>query len=312
METSDTAILLAGFGAPERPGDVDEFLRRVASGRDIPAARLREAAEHYREVGSSPYNASVRAQAEALGGELSRRGLELPFYVGMRNWNPSLLTTIRKMATDGVRRAALIIMAPHSGPESTERYQTAIAEALRLVGPGAPALVPVAPWHAERGFVQAIVERISELLAHRESYGPAEAAWIFTAHSIPLRAANRSPYVTEYNETVGRVAAELGIQEPILAFQSRSGHRNTRWLEPDVRDALKEAAARGKRAAVVTPVGFVNENVELLYDLDTEAARVARAAGLRMLRTKTVGDHPRFVSMLADLVDKALSLGISV
>lgn len=311
MDRKDTAILLAGFGAPERPEDIAEFLSRVASGRDIPASRLEESASHYRELGGSPYNASVREQAEALIDEFRHRGIDLPVYAGMRLWNPSLLKTIRKMSDDGVRRAALIVLTPHAGPASTGRYETAIAEALRLVGPRAPVLVPIASWHTDKGFVQAIVERISELFTHSETYEPAELAWIFTVHSMPLEAVKDSPYLAGYSETVARVAAELGVPEPVMAFQSRSGRRSTPWLEPDVRESLKEAAARGKRAAVVVPVGFVNENVELLYDLDTEAMRVANAAGIGMFRAKAVGTHPRFISMLADLVDKALRLGVS-
>ncbi len=311
MDTKETAILLVGFGAPERPEDVPEFLHRVAAGRDIPETRLKQTAEHYYRLGGSPYNASVRAQAESLIDEFGRRGIELPVYVGMRNWNPTLVQTLRKMTSDGIRRAALITLAPHAGPVSSERYEDALAEAQRLAGPQVPVLVPIAAWHGDKGFVQAIVERVSELMARSQGHDPGTLAWIFTVHSIPVEAAKGSPYVAEYRETVGRVAAELGIADPVLAFQSRSGRRNTPWLEPDIREALKEAAAAGKSTAVVVPVGFVNENVELLYDLDTEARQVAGVAGIEMLRVKAVESHPRFISMLADRIAQALNLGPS-
>ena len=110
MDTKKTAILLVGFGAPERP-----------AGRNIPETRLKQTAEHYYRLGGSPYNASVRAQAESLIDEFGRRGIELPVYVGMRSWNPTLVQTLRKMTSNGIRRAALITLAPHAGPARRRR-----------------------------------------------------------------------------------------------------------------------------------------------------------------------------------------------
>ena len=126
---------------------------------------------------------------------------------------------------------------------------------------------------------------------------------IFTAHSIPLAMAVRAPYVEQIQESAGLVAAAVGAGNWRLAYQSRSGNPREPWLEPDLNDVLREL---GSRAAVIVPIGFLCDHVEVLYDLDIEAAQVARAAGVTMVRAATVSDHPQFIEMMAGLAQARL------
>jgi ferrochelatase len=114
--------------------------------------------------------------------------------------------------------------------------------------------------------------------------------------------ADVSPYVSDLTAAVRAVVRRLGHTRWSIAYQSRSGSPRQPWLEPDVGDALRRLAADGEHHAVVVPIGFVCDHVEVLYDLDVEARRVAAGAGLELHRAAAVNDHPEFVAMLADLV----------
>jgi ferrochelatase len=128
---------------------------------------------------------------------------------------------------------------------------------------------------------------------------------IFTAHSVPVAMADASPYVSDFVTAARAVAGQLRHPRWSLAYQSRSGAPGDPWLEPDVVDVLRSLAANGETHAVVVPLGFVCDHVEVLYDLDVETRRVAEEAGLALHRAAAVNDHPAFIEMLADLVRSA-------
>ncbi len=306
---SDTAVLMVGFGAPGKLSDVRSFLEGIARRAGIPEDRLEEVYSHYQAVGGSPYNSCVRLQGKALEQQLDERGLPLPIYIGMRNWHPYLDDVVRTMTDDGIRRVIAVILTPHEGPASTGRYVASLDDAAKNIGEAAPRIEYLRSWYDNQGFIQATVERIASACDQLSPEQHEEAAWIFTAHSIPERMASGSPYDTQFARTAELVAFELGLPAYELAYQS--GASDDGWLAPDINDALKHAAAKGHELAVVTPIGFLSDHVEVLYDLDTEARQTAESVGMQFVRPKTVNDHPRFIAMLADLVREAFGRGDS-
>jgi ferrochelatase len=289
------AVLLIAFGGPTRPEEIRPFLENVTRGRRIPPERLDEVVHHYELIGGrSPLNELTFRQADALRRLLGRT----PVYVGMRNWEPSIASTLATMTLDGVRRAVGVILAPHATESSRERYVEAVDEARAALGPRAPLVEYVGSWHVHPLFIDAITEQIRAALAAL----PAGTPVVFTAHSIPIAAAERSPYVSELEATARAVAARLDGTPWELAYQSRSGSPRDPWLEPDVNATLTRLAAEGTRAVVVAPIGFVCDHVEVLYDLDVEARATAAKHGLVFARAGTVNDHPLFIRMLADVV----------
>jgi ferrochelatase len=289
------AVLLIAFGGPTRPEEIRPFLENVTRGRRIPPERLEEVAHHYELIGGrSPLNTLTFRQADGLRRLLGRT----PVYVGMRNWEPYIAGALGQMALDGVCRAVAIILAPHATESSRERYVEAVDEGRRALGPRAPVVDYVGSWHVHPLFVEAVAEQVR---VAREGL-PGDARVLFTAHSIPVAAAARSPYVAELEATARAVAARLGQPPWELAYQSRSGSPRDPWLEPDVNATLQRLAAEGVRAVVVAPIGFVCDHVEVLYDLDVEARATAAQQGIVFARASTVNDHPLFVRMLAELV----------
>jgi ferrochelatase len=305
------AILFISFGGPEKREDVMPFLEIVTRGRGIPRERLEEVAHHYDVIGgASPINAITEAQARSLERELARLGIKLPVYVGQRNWHPFLEETLRKMAEDGIERAVGFTTAAHRSEASLERYVTAVEAARKRVGEKAPAIDYVDPWFDHPLFIKAIAARVEEAIGSERVHF-FDAPWYFTAHSIPCAMAKESTYVQELQETAALVSAQHGKKEWRLAYSSRSGRPEDPWLEPDVCDVIREEATRGTRQILFVPIGFVADHVEILFDLDVEAQEAAKEAGVSLVRTKTVGDHPLFIQMIIDVVRKRMESGES-
>jgi ferrochelatase len=300
------AVLLVSFGGPEGLADIRPFLANVLRGRRIPPERVEEVAKHYEHFGGvSPLAAITRKQAEGLTRRLAASGLNLPVYLGMRNWHPLLADTLGQMARDGVRRAIGFISAAHRSYSSCTQYRQNVADARsELIASGLPdvAVTYVGDWHAHERFIEANAAHVAEARAALPEAVRPRARLVFTAHSIPAGMTGAARYQQQLDESARLVAERAGARDWALVFQSRSGRPADPWLEPDVCDYLRAERATGLEAVVLCPIGFVCDHVEVLWDLDHEAAEVCREIGLPMVRAEAVNDDPRFVAMMADVV----------
>ena len=301
------AVLLISFGGPGAPEEIRPFLANVLRGRQIPPARIDGVVRHYELFGGlSPITAITMRQAAGLRHRLASTGL--PVYVGMRNWHPFLDDTLRQMSQDGVRRVLALTLAAHHSYSSCGQYKQNVLQAretLRGDGHDDLEVTYVGGWHTHAGFIEANARHIE---AARDTLPPdhkANARVAFTAHSIPRSMAAESRYVAELKESATLVAERLATSDWDLVFQSRSGRPQDPWLEPDICDYLRAERARGLAGVVVSPLGFVADHIEVLFDLDTEAAQVSEEVGLAMARASAVNDHPSFLDMMADVVETA-------
>jgi ferrochelatase len=305
------AVLLIAFGGPHGPDDVRPFLANVLRGRRVTPERVEEVAHHYELFGGvSPLTALTRAQAAGLEQRLRAGGRALPVYIGMRNWHPFLADTIAEMSRAGVRRAVGVIAAAHRSYSSCTQYRENVRDAraaVRDAGLSDVEITYIGDWHEHPGFIDASADRVERALGELPDGLRRRASLVFTAHSIPASMAARYPYQHQYERSAAliadRVRAATGLPLPTATvYQSRSGRPEDPWLGPDICDFLREQRRLGLEAAVLCPVGFICDHVEVLYDLDTEAADVCREIGLTMVRAQTVNDHPAFLDMLANVV----------
>ena len=301
------AVVLITFGGPRGPADIRPFLANVVRGRNILAARLEDVVHHYELFdGISPLIDITMRQAEGLRRRLEARNL--PVYVGMRNWHPFLEDTLRLMSKNGVRRALGLTLAAQHSYSSCGQYKQNVVQArktLRAEGTTDVEVTYVAGWHTEPGFIDANVRHIRDALDRLPSDRRARARLVFTAHSIPLAMASESRYETELHESAALIATQLGWEDWALVYQSRSGRPQDPWLEPEICDYLRTARNGGLDAVVVSPIGFVADHIEILYDLDTEAAQVCEEYGIAIARAAAANDDPAFLDMLADVVGEA-------
>jgi protoporphyrin/coproporphyrin ferrochelatase len=292
------AVILIGFGGPTGPQEVRPFLDRVLQGRPVASERYEAVVRHYELLGGrSPYNDLTLRQATALRDRLHGNGIDAPVVVAMRNAAPFMDDALRELCGRQVRRAFGFILAAHRCEASWERYQKDIEAARERVGATAPVIDYPASWHNHRLFIEAAAARVREALARLAVADRERAELIFTAHSIPLTMAARSPYVGQLQESAALTAAAVGKLNWRIAYQSRSGSPRDPWLEPDVNEVLR---GLGGAAVVVAPIGFLCDHVEVLYDLDIEAAEIARAVGVTLVRAATVSDHPSFIELMAE------------
>ena len=312
------AVLVVAFGGPQGLGDIRPFLENVLRGRRVAPGRLEEVAHHYELFGGvSPITELTLKQADGLRSRLSRAGVPLPVYVGMRNWHPFLRDTLAEMANAGVRRVIGLIAAAHRSYSSCTQYRENVAGArAALAAQGLPdvEVTFTADWHTHSGFIDANVDHIEQVRAQLPAQVRDRAMIVFTAHSIPVSMAEQYPYQQQIEESVAKVMARLkpdatttgGRLKPdsthAIVYQSRSGRPEDPWLGPDICDYLRDERSRGLEAVVISPIGFVSDHVEVLYDLDVEAAAVCREIGLPMARAAAANDHPRFLDAMAGAV----------
>jgi protoporphyrin/coproporphyrin ferrochelatase len=306
------AVLFIAFGGPQGPADVRPFLANVLRGRRVAPGRVDEVAHHYELFdGLSPLTELTTRQADLLRGRLHDRGVPLPVYVGMRNWHPFLTDTLAEMSRAGIRRAVGFIAAAQRSYSSCTQYRENVEvarAAVRDAGLADVEVVYVGDWHTHPGFVEANADHVRDALETLPAAVRDRARLVFTAHSIPVSMAERFPYQRQLEETAQAVSAHVARSLSVashdwaLVYQSRSGRPEDPWLGPDVCDYLREETARGLPSAVLAPIGFLCDHIEVLYDLDVEAAASCREAGLPMARAKSVNDHPRFADTMADLV----------
>jgi ferrochelatase len=297
------AIVVVSFGGPESTGDVIPFLENVLRGRNVPRERMLEVAEHYYHFGGkSPINDQNRELIAALQALLDREGPRLPVYWGNRNWNPMLRDTLRQMKDDGVRRALGYFTSAFSSYSGCRQYRENVEAARAEVGEGAPVVDKLRVFYNHPGFIGPMAENVRRALEQLPADDRENAPLVFTAHSIPLAMAQGSLYVKQLNEACKLVGQQLGREDLQLVYQSRSGPPSQPWLAPDILDHIRSLHAGGVRSLVVVPIGFISDHMEVLYDLDTEAAGLCNELGIQMVRAKTVGSDPRFVSMIRDLI----------
>jgi protoporphyrin/coproporphyrin ferrochelatase len=296
------ALLVLSFGGPEGPSEVRPFLENVTRGRGIPPERLDAVEEHYQHFGGvSPINARNRELIAAL-----RERTDLPVYFGNRNWHPLVEDTVAEMTRDGVRRALVFATSAYGGYSACRQYHEDIARARKAVGEGAPELVKLRHFFDHPSFVAANADAV-------RAASPGDGArLVFTAHSVPQSAdATAGPpeegghrYSRQVTEAARLVAAELGVADYDVVWQSRSGPPRVPWLEPDVLDHIRALHAAGVTGVTLAPVGFVSDHVEVVWDLDTEARELCEELGMGFGRAATAGPDPRFADMVIELVDE--------
>ncbi len=303
------AILIVGFGGPEKPEDVMPFLENVTRGRNIPRERLLEVAEHYMHFGGvSPINRQVRELIAALTPELKTHGVELPIYWGNRNWHPMLADTLKEMTVAGVKKALGVVLAAYSSYSSCRQYREDLSRAREAAGNDAPEVDKLRVFYNHPEFIAANAERVREAWEQLPEHTKTSAQLAFTAHSIPSSMAATSDYERQLQETCRLVAEEVGVTDWKLVYQSRSGRPTDPWLEPDILDHLKTLHSANATAVVVHPIGFLSDHMEVLFDLDEEAKQLCDSLGLPMVRAASVGTHPRFVGMLRELIIERMNM----
>jgi ferrochelatase len=298
------ALLIVSFGGPEGLKDVEPFLQNVLRGRNVPPQRMKEVAHHYELFdGVSPINQQNRKLIKALRHELDLHGPNLPIYWGNRNWHPFLADTIAQMKKDGIRNALAFVTSAYSSYSSCRQYRENISNAREPVA-DAPSIEKLRAFFNHPKFVEANVDRVKSALANFEKSDKVHLA--FTAHSIPVTMAGGCDYEKQLAETARLVASAAGVSDWKLCYQSRSGPPTQPWLGPDICAHIEQCHHNGVRNLIISPIGFVSDHMEVIYDLDVEAKQLCDKLKISLVRAATAGTHPAFVTMIRNLVEERM------
>jgi protoporphyrin/coproporphyrin ferrochelatase len=291
-------VLLVAHGTVERLDELPEFLLRIRHGRPASPELIAELVRRYQAIGGSPLLEITRGQAAALAERLG-----VPVLVGMRLWSPSVEDALRQAADQGLKRLAVLPLAPfsvHVYWQAAVRSQQTVAGEL---GVRAPLLVPVEAWGEAPDLVAAQARAIEPLLA---GHSADETALVLSFHSLPARVIEAGdPYRTLAEAAAGAVARKLGRAHD-LAFQSQ-GADGGAWVGPDLPTVFERVASAGHKRVVVAPIGFLAEHVETLYDLDIEAKGLAEQRGLVFERAPALNTDAGLIAAMAGVAERALS-----
>lgn len=301
------SVLLVSFGGPEKRADVMPFLENVTRGKNIPPERLKEVAAHYNHFeGKSPLNEQNRALIAALEEELRSSGIDLPIYWGNRNWNPFILEALRQMRDDGKKRALAFFTSAYSSYSGCRQYLENIAKAREELGEGAPIVDKLRAFYNHPGFIEANVDHLLAVLETLPKERRECARVAFTGHSIPVAMAETCDYAEQLEETARLVAEGARHERWQLVYQSRSGPPHIPWLGPDILEHLDALSQINVQDVVVSPIGFLSDHMEVIWDLDHDARNYANELGITLTRAATVGTHPAFISMIRELIEERL------
>jgi ferrochelatase len=289
------AVLLLAHGSPENSDQVPEFLSYVTGGRPLPAAVVEEIRHRYSLIGFSPLPCWTLLQADQLS-----LSLQMPVFVGMRNWKPFIADAVKTIASGRYERVIAICLAPQNSRTSVGLYRSAV------VGDGnLPFKMEfVDEWHDQPLLAKAFAEKLRAGWEKACAEGGAQLPVIFTAHSVPERTiAEGDPYERQAKETAQLVAkgAGLGGDDWTFAFQSQ-GMSGGVWIGPTVEDTIRNLKAKGHRGVFLDPIGFVCDHVEVLYDIDIAFQQFAEKEGMRLWRAESLNGSKTLTAALAEVV----------
>jgi ferrochelatase len=299
-----TAVLLVAHGSPENPGQIPEFLSYVTGGRTLPPAVIEEIRHRYSLIGFSPLACWTLLQADQLS-----HSLQMPVFVGMRNWKPFIADAVKTIASKGYECVIVICLAPQNSRTSVGLYRSAV------VGDGnLPFKMDfVDEWHDQPLLVNAFAERLRSGWEKACAENGAKLPVIFTAHSVPQRTITEGdPYEKQSKETAQLVAREMNLsaEDWTFAFQSQ-GVSGGQWIGPTVEETIKSLKAKGHSGVFVHPIGFLCDHVEVLYDIDIAFKQFAEKEGMRLWRAESLNGSKTLTAAMAEVVgNRAKALGL--
>ncbi|WFB34715.1 ferrochelatase [Kiritimatiellota bacterium B12222] len=301
------AVLIVSFGGPEGMDEVMPFLDNVLKGKGVPEERKLEVAHHYELFGGvSPINEQNRDLLAKVQAELKQQHIDLPVLLANRNTAPFIPDVMKECQDKGYLNLLVYITSGFSCYSGCRQYRENLMDAQASLTGAVPQFDKIRVFFNHPLFIETVADQVAQSMALLPQADQADAKVVFTAHSIPMAMANSSSYTEQLHEAARLIAERLEISDWDLVYQSRSGPPAMPWLEPDICDHLDDLSSQGVKSVVVSPLGFVSDHLEVLFDLDLEARDHAAELGMTYQRAATPGNDPRMVKMIVELIRERL------
>lgn len=308
MTKKKMGLLVMAYGTPYKEEDLERYYTHIRHGRAPSAELLEDLRGRYEAIGGiSPLAKITLDQAKSLEEYLNsvQTDIEFKMYLGLKHIEPFVEDAVEQMHKDGIQEAVSIVLAPHFSTFSVKSYNGRAKETAENLG--GPHITSVESWYDEPKFIQYWVDRVKETYASMSDEERNHAVLIVSAHSLPERILQSGdPYPTQLEETAKMIADGAGVEEYAVGWQSE-GNTPDPWLGPDVQDLTRDLfKEKGYKTFVYTPVGFVSDHLEVLYDNDYECRLVTDDIGASYYRPEMPNAKPEFIDAMADIVLKHL------
>ena len=303
-------LLVMAYGTPYKEEDIERYYTHIRHGRKPSQEHIDDLTERYRAIGGiSPLAKMTKAQAEALCARLNevQDEVEYKLFIGLKHIEPFVEDAVGAMVAEGITEAVSIVLAPHFSTFSIKSYNGRAKEAAEKLG-GTLNITSVEAWYDEPKFIEFWKEAVNGELAKMTEEERKSACLIVSNHSLPekIKLAG-DPYEEQLIETARLIEAASDIENVEIGWQS-AGQTPEPWLGPDVQDLTKELfEQKGYKAFIYTPVGFVTEHLEVLYDNDIECKVVCDEIGASYYRPSMPNTHPLFIDAMVAAIDKKLA-----
>jgi ferrochelatase len=293
-------VVVMAYGTPASPEDIEPYYTHIRRGRPPTPELLAELTERYAAIGGiSPLAQRTQAQLDGIAAALdAAEPGRFVVRLGQKHAAPFIEDAVAALAADGVESVVGVVLAPHYSGFSVGQYNQRAGAAAAEAG---LAYEGVESWSLEPAFLDHQAASLRDRLAAL----PAATKVVFTAHSLPERVLEGDPYPDQLRASAQAIAERAGLADWStwsIGWQS-AGRTPEPWRGPDILDIMRELSATGRaEGVVVVPQGFTSDHLEVVYDLDIEAAALADELGLAFARTEVVNDDPAVMSALADLV----------
>ncbi|MCA1061964.1 ferrochelatase [Rossellomorea sp. AcN35-11] len=308
MAKKKMGLLVMAYGTPYKEEDLERYYTHIRHGRAPSPELLEDLRERYEAIGGiSPLAKITLDQGKSLEEHLNRiqDDIEFKMYLGLKHIEPFVEDAVEQMHKDGIEEAVSIVLAPHFSTFSVKSYNGRAKEAAEKLG--GPHITSVESWYDEPKFIQYWVDKVKDTYASMSDEERSKAVLIVSAHSLPERILQSGdPYPMQLEETAKLIAEGAGVKEYAVGWQSE-GNTPDPWLGPDVQDLTRDLyKEKGYKAFVYTPVGFVADHLEVLYDNDYECKVVTDDIGASYYRPEMPNAKAEFIDAMADVVLKHL------
>ena len=283
-------IVLMAYGTPEKEEDIEPYLKDIFKGREVPKPVLQKTLEKYRKIGFSPLNKITLKQCMLVQEELSRRGFNTAVTAGMKHWKPGIKTAIEALKKEDLELLIGVLMHPFSSVMGSKEYEEVFNESSKEMKS-----VFVDRWYSYEKLYKAWKQNMKEAIA---SFNGSEFYTIFTSHGLPSSVDDKE-YRKELEEFLAKLADETGIKNFCLAYQNGE-HKD--WYKPEVKEKMKELKQDGIKNILLTPIGYISESLETLYDIDIEYSEEAVKLDINLKRVKCLDYSPLLISAISDVI----------
>ncbi|NRG44082.1 ferrochelatase [Bacillus sp. CRN 9] len=304
MSKRKMGLLVMAYGTPYKEEDIERYYTHIRHGRRPTDEMLEDLKGRYEAIGGiSPLAKITENQAYSLQNHLNsiQDQYEFKAYIGLKHIEPFVEDAVQQMHEDGIEEAVSIVLAPHFSTFSIQSYNGRAREAAEKIG--GPQITSIESWYKEPKFIQFWADGVKGEVSKMTAAEKDNFILVVSAHSLPEKIKELGdPYPDQLKETADLIAEQAGVSNYAVGWQS-AGNTPDPWLGPDVQDLTKELYEKeGYKAFIYTPVGFVADHLEVLYDNDYECKVVTDEVGAAYYRPEMPNAKPEFIDAMATVV----------